>query len=619
MNVFPEKLFNAFNATRFLWFALLVLLSSTSYSQKLTASVNRNPVSLNDRFQLSYEVNDKGNNFRPPSLADFNILSGPNQSTSMQFINGSMSQSLTFSYILQPKKEGVFKIEPATIEAGGKIILSNIVTVNVSKASGQSSQQGAGNDDEKTNISSKNIFFKVSVDKTNVYRGEAIVATYKLYTNVQVVNYGINKVPAFNGFWSQDMEMPQQLSLDRTEVINGITYRVGEIKKVVLFPQQSGTLTLEPMEGECIARIQVKRNKTGSPFDIFNDPFFNDPFSGFGGIRDVKFAVKSDPVKINVKELPANAPASFNGAVGRYTLEGTLDKTKLKANDAVTFRLKLSGRGNIKLTEAPVFELSPDIEKYDPEVTDNITVNERGASGTRVFEYLMVPRHQGDYEFGPVTFSYFDLDKKSYVTLSTPSYKLNVERGKDGGSATTASGKEDFQLLGRDIRFIKTTIPEFRTVRDDFYGTLMFWLLVLLPFFGVIAMVWYRRHLIATNSDLAQVKSRGATKMARKRLDVASKFLKAGNQNGFYEEINKAIWGYLSDKLRIPVASLSKDVAIGSLKQKGVSDETNNKIVSIIDYCEFARFARMEGQNSPEQIYQDTLAAITKIEDELKS
>jgi BatD DUF11 like domain len=216
---------------------LILFMSGNVSAQKFTASVNRNPVGLNEQFQLSYELNSSGTAFKPPALNDFQVLSGPNQSTSMQFINGSMSQSITFSYILQPKREGTFKIEPATIEAGGKVVLSNMVTVNVTKASAQGSQQGQ---DDKTNISSKNIFFRVSIDKSNVFVGEAIVATYKLYTNVTVVNYGINKVPAFNGFWSQDMQMPQQLKLDKTEVINGINYRVGEIKKVVLFPQQSG-------------------------------------------------------------------------------------------------------------------------------------------------------------------------------------------------------------------------------------------------------------------------------------------------------------------------------------------------------------------------------------------
>ncbi len=619
MKFFESHITHFFSGHAWKVLFIFFIISSPAVAQKFTASVSKNPVAANEQFKLSYELSANGSSFRPPALNDFVVLSGPNQSTSMQYINGNMSQSITFSYILQPKKEGTFKIEPATIESGGKIILSNMVSVNVTKAGAQGAQQGNQSEDEKSNISSKNIFFKVSIDKSNVYLGEAIVATYKLYTNVQVVNYGINKVPSFNGFWTQDMQMPQQLSLDKTETINGITYRVGEIKKVVLFPQQSGTLTLEPMEGECIARIQVKRNRSGSPFDIFNDPFFNDPFSGFGGIRDVKFAVKSEPVKITVKELPRNAPASFNGAVGRFTLEGTLDKTKLKSNDAVSFRLKLSGRGNIKLIEAPEIELSPDIEKYDPEITDNITVNERGASGTRVFEYLMIPRHQGQYEFGPVVFSYFDLDKKSYVTLTTPKYKLDVERGKEGSAATAASGKADFQVLGRDIRFIKTTPPVFRSEADDFYGTFWFWLLVAAPFAGFITLVAFRKKQLADNSDLTAVRSRRATGMARKRLDIASKQLKSGNQAGFYDEVSRAIWGYISDKLKIPVASLSKDVAVEKLKQAGAAGETINNMVVLLDYCEYARFARMEGGKSPEQIYQEAVAVITKVESELKA
>lgn len=598
---------------------ILLLFSFQATAQKFTASVNRNPVGMNEQFQLSFELNASGSSFKPPALTDFMILSGPNQSNSMQFINGSMSQSVIYSYILQPKKEGTFKIEPATIEVGGKIILSNMVTLTVTKAGAQGSQQGGQNQDDRSNISSKNIFFRVSVDKTNVYRGEAIVATYKLYTNVQIINYGINKVPAFNGFWSQDMQMPQQLSLEKTEVINGITYRVGEIKKVVLFPQQSGTLTLEPMEGECIARIQVKRNRTGSPFDIFNDPFFNDPFSGFGGIRDVKFAVKSDPVKITVRELPPNAPPSFNGAVGRFTLEGTLDKTKLKANDAVSFRLKLTGKGNIKLAEAPEFELSPDIEKYDPEITDNISVNERGASGNRIFEYLLIPRHQGQYEFGPIAFSYFDLEKKSYVTLTTPRYKLDVERGKDGGAAATLSSKSEFQVLGRDIRFIKTGEPEFRHGIDNFFGSFLFWIMVTVPFIGFVSLWWFRRQQLLANADIAMVKSRKATRMARKRLETANKVLKDGNQAGFYDEVSKAIWGYTSDKLKIPFSALSRENTVTTLTQSGVSPETINSLISLLDYCEYARFARMEGEKSTSQIYQEAVTVITRLEDELKS
>ncbi|HMT30021.1 MAG TPA: BatD family protein [Bacteroidia bacterium] len=451
-----------------------------------------------------------------------------------------------------------------------------------------------------------------------MYRGEAIVATYKLYTNVQVINYSINKVPAFNGFWSQDMQMPSQLTLYQ-ESVNGVNYQVGEIKKVVLFPQQSGTLTLEPMEGECIARIQVKRNKTGSPFDIFNDPFFNDPFFGSGGIRDVKFAVKSDPIKITVKELPANPPSSFTGAVGRFTFDGNLDKSNIKSNDAVSLKLKLTGKGNIKLAEGPVLELSPDIEKYDPKISDNITVNEKGASGSRTFEYLLIPRQKGTYNFGPIEFTYFDLDKKNYVTLKTRPFSLNVEKGVDGGSATTMSSKAEFQVLGRDIRFIKTGVPEFTDGDDDFYGSWLFWILTVTPFIGIALLVQYRKRHLALNSDLSLVKSRKATKMARKRLETADKLLKAGNQSGFYDEVGKAIWGYLSDKLKLPVSVLTKESVVDSLKEAGVGSETINKMISTLDTCEYARFGRMEGGDGAEKIYQETVNLITKIEDEIRN
>lgn len=600
---------------------LILLLNVTGMmAQTLSATVSRNPVGVNEQFQLSFSLNGGGSSFRAPSLNDFHILSGPNQSTSMQFINGAVSQSLTFSYILQPKKEGTFKIDPATVESGGKVVQSNSITINVTAGSGQSSKGGGAQaDNDKTNISSNNIFIRVSVDKTNVYRGEAIVATFKLYTNVQVVNYGINKVPAFNGFWSQEMQMPQQLKL-YSETYKGVNYQVGEIKKVVLFPQQSGNLTIDAMEGECIARIQVKRNRSSGGFDIFSDPFFNDPFFGSGGVRDVKFAVKSDPIKITVKDLPPNPPASFNGAVGKFSLEGKIDKTTVKSNDAVNFRFRISGKGNIKLIEAPQLELSSDIEAYDPKISDNITINERGASGTRTFDFLLIPRHQGSYPVGPVEFSYFDLDKKAYVTLKTPGYKLEVERGKDGGgSALSSSGRSDFKVIGRDIRFIKTNAPEFSDGTHNFYGSLIFYLLALIPFAGIGALVMFRKHHLQLNADASAVKSRKATKMARKRLEIASKFLKSGDKNGFYDETGKAIWGYLSAKLKIPVSSLTKDSATDALKSANVKDETITDLITTIDYCEFARFARMDSGKSPEQLYSEVVTLITKVENEIKS
>jgi hypothetical protein len=593
-----------------------LLLSFDLAGQNFSASVNRNPVGSNEQFQLSYTLSGSGTNFRPPSLSDFMVLSGPNQSTSMQFINGAMSQSVTFSYILQPRKEGTFKIEPATIESGGRVVASNSLSLTVT-AGGQGSRQNQGQDD-KTNISSSNIFIRVVVDKTTVYRGEALVASFLLYTNVDVINYSINKVPSLNGFWSQDIQLPQQLRL-YNEVYKGVNYRVGEIKKVVLFPQQSGQLTIDPMEGECIARIQVKRNRSGNPFDIFNDPFFNDPFFGSGGIRDVRFAVKSDPVRITVKDLPPNPPPSFNGAVGRFQIEGNMDKSSVKTNDAVTFRLKVSGRGNLKLTEAPALEVSPDIETYDPKVNDQISTTEKGSSGSRTFEYLIIPRHQGSYPIGPVSFTYFDLDKKDYVTLTTPGYKLDVQRGKDGGSALSHTGKSEFRVIGRDIRFIKTRLPSEISAGHDFFGSLTFILLSIIPVIGMATLFIVRRRHLQLNADVTALKSRKATRMARKRLMLANKYLKSGNNDAFYEEVARALWGFLGDRLKIPVASLNRETAHAALQKAGVQEDRIQQLITMLDTCEFARYSRAANNDHPGNIYESAVELITKTDNEINS
>lgn len=595
---------------------LIVVSNMVSLAQSLNATVSRNPVGLNEHFQLTFTLEGSGSSFRAPSMNDFMVLSGPNQSTSMQIINGAISQSLSFTFILQPKKEGTFKIGSATMESGGKTISSQPLSVRVVAGSGGQPQQQRAQDD-KPNISSNNIFFRVSVNKTNVFRGEALVAIFKLYTNVHVVNYSISKPPSFNGFWSQDIEMPTHIK-QYNEVYNGTNYQVGEIKKVVLYPQQSGELIIEPMEGECIARIQVKRNRSGNPFDIFNDPFFNDPFFGSGGIRDVRFAVKSDPLRIKVKDLPSPAPASFKGTVGRFKMDVILDKTVAKTNDAISYRIKINGKGNINLTEAPDLAVPMDIEKYDPKVMDNIAITEGGASGTRTFEFLLIPRHRGKYELEPVEFTYYDLDKNDYVTLTSPIFNLDIEKGKDDGTAASLGTRSDFRIIGRDIRFIKTDVPSFNQ-KGGFYGSWLYWTLSLLPVTVLIVLAYWRRKYIALSSDVAGMRSRKANRMAGKRLSTAGKLLKAGNRDGFYDETGKAIWTYISDRFKVPVASLSRENAVNAMLRDGVSNEAVNDLMLTIDHCEFSRFARMEGQKTPEQVLQDTVNMITRIENEIRN
>jgi hypothetical protein len=602
--------------------SLLAILITTvfkpfeSSGQSLTASVNRNTVGVDEQFQATFTLNGSASSFTPPNFSDFTVLSGPNQSTSMQIINGAFSQSVSYSYILQPKKTGTFKIGPAAINSGGKNIPSNIVTVNVTAGS-QGNQGSQGGQSQGGNVSSGSVFIRVSVDKKQVYKGEAVVATFKLYANVPVVNYTVNKMPSFSGFWSQDVEMPKQMNMYQ-ENVNGTPFQVGEIKKVVLYPQQSGTLTIDQMLGECVARIRVNRNRSNNPFDIFNDPFFNDPFFGSGGVRDVPYSIKSDPIKISVKDLPVGAPASFKGAVGDFSMETILDREKIKSNEAVNLRVKISGKGNLKLIETPVGEIPSDIESYEPKIQDNISTTTKGSAGTRTFEHLLIPRIPGTFDLDKVEFTYFNPDRANYITLSSPSLKLQVEKGKGDGSATVSSGgKNDFRILGRDIRFIKTGDAILNQGRSSFYGSWAFYVLALLPIGAMVFLGVFKRNQIRLRADAAAYRIKQANAIAIRRLKTAEKSLDKNDLNAFYEETGKAIWTYLSDKLQIPTADLNKEQVVSSLQKLGASTELSDTIIRILDTCEFARYAGSAAGANPRSIYEETVKTITHAEKQL--
>lgn len=597
---------------------LLFGFSASAAEISFTATVNRNPIGTNEQFSITFTINAQASNFQAPSFRDFNVLSGPNQSTSMQFINGNMSQSVSFTYYLQAKSEGTFRIDPATIEVNGVKIKSNALTLNVVKGQGKP-QAGAnnsqGSDDD--GITTKSVFLRVSVDKSSVYRGEGILATYKLYTKVNLVNYTIDKLPALNGFWSQELKMPEQLEL-RTEVINGEQYRVGIVKKVILFPQQSGTLTIDPMQGSCIARVQNQRKRSNNPFDIFNDPFFNDPF--FGTARDVKVNVKSEPVKINVKDLPADADGYFKGAVGNFTMQAALDKDQVKANDAINLKIKISGKGNLKLIDAPEIKLPTDFETYDPKINDNVSVTENGVTGSKTFEYLIIPRHEGDYTIDPVHFTYFDLNKKQYVQLTSPPLKITV-KGISGDASAAQSvasyqNKTDVKLLGKDIAFIKTGVMTTYT-HGTFFGSMLFYALLLLPVILLTAYLIYKKRKEKLTGNVAYMRSTRATKMAQKRLSAAKKQLDAGKTDLFYEEIFKGLNGYASDKLGIDMADLNKESLTRKLKENNISEALISKMITTIDTCELARFASQFQSVNPQQIYADSVSIITELENAL--
>lgn len=603
---------------------LFFSFSLAGKAQDFSATASPSTVAVGDQVQVTFLLNGEGNNFRAPSFPDFNILMGPSQSTSMQIMNGSMSQSLSFTYILQALKEGSFKIGNASIDANGKQLLSNTFTITVVKGGTpppSSGQQGGQQDSKGTaGEVSKNVFLRVTVDKSSVYRGEGIVCSFKLYTRVNLVNYGLTKLPAFNGFWSQEITLPQQLEF-RSETLDGVSYKVADIKKMVLFPQRSGNLQLEPMQGEVIARVQVKRNRNNDPFDqFFNDPFFNNPFFG-NAIQDVKVPLRSQAVNVTVKELP-DPPPGFTGAVGKFTMDVTADKKEVKAHNPVTVRIKLSGKGNLKLLDAPVIGFPPDFETYDPKISSNITAGLQGVTGNKTFEYLVIPRNEGEYKVDLSPFIFFNLETKRYESLPAPALTIKVLRGEAGAaSVSTVSGynKEDIQMLGKDIRYIKTTKPPFSIVANTIYPSVLFYTLSASPAFLFVGLIFLRRKMLKDRSDIRLLRSRRAGGVARKRLAVARKYLTSADHTRFLDEMSKALWGFIGDRLQIPVSHLSKESVTHELSAHAIREESITNFTSVLDDCELARFAPAGIAKSADEIYKNGMMVIIDLEEQIKS
>lgn len=551
-------------------------------------SVDKNPMALGDQFTLSFTLSNAGvgggKNMRLPDLGRFHIMSGPNQSTSMQFINGAVSSSTTYSYVLQPKDMGKFTIGAATIEADGKQYATQPIAIEVVKGSPRQKQQAPPPDDVGAQIGD-NLFLKAVVDKNRVILGEQINLTFKLYTRVSVSNYGVDKSPTMTGFWGEDIENPKNIALSN-ETINGKQYRVGVIRKMALFPTQSGSLEVAPMEVTTQVQVQTR---SLDPFDAF----FRDPFG-----RTVNYKVKSEPIKIKVDPLPSSAPPSFKGAVGRFAMNTTVDKRTTKTNEPVTLKVTISGTGNIKVLEVPELELPKDFEQYPPKVTDDINRQEGKISGSKTFEYLLIPRYPGRKTIKPLTFSYFDLGKREYVSLQSPQIELNVEQGTAVAPPVIAGGnQEDVQLLSQDIRFIKVWQPSFSRRGEFLYKSGVFVALVFLPLLGFAGTLVYARQRQAEMLDAAGYRNRRALKVAQKGLKQAEQLLASKTSGSpskkleFYSEVSRALHKYLGDKLNIQQADLSIENVLAALNDRSVNGEIPKALKVLWETCEMARFA----------------------------
>jgi hypothetical protein len=588
----------------FMVLGLLFQVSET-IAQKLTASAP-SQVQVGQRFRVTWELNAGGSDFVAPEITQFRVLGGPNQSTSMQYVNGSMTQSISFSYVLEAREEGEFTLAPATIKANGNTVSSNELTIRVVKGQQQTTTQSNSNSQQTQSSSgdSNDLFARIEVSKRNAYIGEKITANLKIYSRVSIVNFDDWKMPSFEGFWQKDVNENQQIQL-QNEVIDGVMYQTGLIKQVVLYPQKSGEITIDPMELSVIVRERAQ-GRSRSIFDQF-----------FGGYQDFKRPIKSNSVTIDVKPYPSGKPSDFSGLTGNLRMKATLDKAQTKSNEAVNLKVTISGEGNLYQLQPLDIEFPPDIEVYDPKTSDNIKANASGISGSRTFEYVLIPRSAGDFIIGPFSVSYFDPSSKSFKTERQDAFDLIVEKGEGEEDAANPgvnfTNKEDIRLIGSDIRYIKQGQYPILNGTSFFYRSVPFYAAIGVPFLLFLLLIGYAEYQKSQGKDVVRLKSKRATGLAKKRLNKAKKLWDENQTASFYEEVFKALSDYAADKFSIPVAELNKDRIRSAFTSRNVPEETTNAFIGVLDKTEFARFAPGADKQMG-SMYDEALNAIVNVE-----
>ncbi len=572
-----------------------------------------------DQVRLVFTVNSQDiKDFRAPSIKGFDVLMGPSRSqqSSIQIINGkrTSNSSTAFTYILLAGNPGTYTIPAASVEVNGEKVFSNAISIKVlpqDQTSGNSGNNGGGSASSSrsqaagSRISANDLFITATASKTTVHEQEAILLTYKVYTVVNLRQlYG--KMPDLKGFHTQEVELPQQKTFT-LEHYKGRNYNTTVWSQYVLFPQQTGKLEIPSITFDGVVAQQT----------ISDDPF--DAFFNGGGYVEVKKKITTPKVVINVQPLPAK-PAGFSGAVGEFKLASSINATDVKTNDAVTIKLTLSGTGNMKLIGTPEVKFPQDFEIYDPKVTDDYKLTNSGLTGTKTFEYLAIPRHAGNFTIPAIEFTYFDLKSNSYKTLKTEAYNLKVAKGQGNADQVISdfTNKESVKMLGKDIRFIKLGDSSLRPKGDFFFGTVGYYLCYLIPLllFVVFAVIYRQKAL--ENANVAKVKIKKANKVATRRMKLAGKLLAENKKNEFYDEVLKALWGYISDKLSIPVSQLSKDNIEAELTNYGVQEALIAEFIGVLNECEYARYAPGNENEAMDKVYSASVEVISKMENSIK-
>jgi hypothetical protein len=582
---------------------LVVFTQQIILGQEFSASVNESTVADNERFQVSFTFSGSSINnlskFTPPAFENFLILSGPNQSTSIQIINGAQSASLTYTYLIQPKSVGTFTIGTASISQGGNVYKSDPIKITVVKGADKPKQQQDDGQISEAEIS-KNLYIRATVDKSKVYKGEQVTVVYKLYTRLSIASQmGINKLPQYQGFWAEELETANNINFT-TENVGGKQFRVGVLKKVALFPTQTGTLEITPFE--LTVPIEIQKQKNGK--SIWDD-FFGDPF---GRSQIYEFNAKSNVVKIEVEPLPSGQPDDFKGAVGDYSFEAKLNNTNVKSNEPLTLYINLSGSGNIKLLDMPEINLPNGFEKYEPKINEQINRTAK-ISGTKTGEYLFVPRVVGTRELPPIEFSFFDPSKKKYVTLKSQSFTIDIKPG-DKLASTETIGKEDIKELGTDIRFVKTSFEDISKKEDFILNSTGFLFATILPaIFGAGLIGWKKRY-DKLHGNVVLLRYQKAQKVAQNRLKTARKLMESQNHRDFYTELSSALFGYLEDKLHIPKSEFTIERASDDLRNLQISDKLISDLKVGASKCEFVRFAPGAEKSAAMQDMYDEIAEV---------
>ncbi len=597
---------------------MTLLSAAAAYAQTEIQVQVHNVVAADEQFNITFVIEGeaKPSDFTWSAGEDFQLLWGPQQgrSTSVQMINGKTTKSVqtTYSYVLRPTKAGRFTISQASAKVKGGTITSKPVTVEVVEA-GKSGQQGSQSSGQQTQkpaqsgmVSDDDIFMTLSLSRSNVVVGEPITATLKLYQRVNVAGFEGAEFPAFNGFWSQEIEAPTNIEFAR-ETYGGQIYNSALLRRFILIPQQQGRITIDPAELICLVNVRVSSGGA-SIFDGFFDDY-----------RTVRKKVASKPLTVNVSPLPAGAPASFGGGVGEFSISAKLSRDSLRTHEAASLLITVSGSGNVSLLEAPKVNFPPDMEVYDTKISEKI--DRGGLSGSKFYEFPFIPRSYGDFVIDPIKYSYYDVNQKKYVTLETPPVPVSVARGNEsdaGGVVVSGSAPKDVKTLASDIRFISTKAPGLVPKGRFFVGSGAFWI-ILAVLAAAAAAAWAGfRQIAARRADVVRTKNRKATKMALKRLQLANSFLRQNLYTAFYEELHKALLGFISDKMNIPSAELSRDRITEALKQGGVDDALTDTFIGILDACEFARYAPDAGHEAMAAHYESAVDVISSIDSNMK-